>query len=161
MPPAFILSQDQTLQKNLFFRSFELVYFLVLPSFSNYLTFCSVFRDHFTCFLFASCFINIPNFFRYVNDFFYFFIYFFGIFFLLHSLFRECPFNISFYFFSVNPFCENYSIFFDFLQLFSFLLVFAKNFNFIRKRMTLYYMLILSIYTHFISNLYWLFLLLL
>ena len=111
--------------KKLFFRSFELVYFLVLPSFSNYLTFCSVFRDHFTCFLFASCFINIPNFFRYVNDFFYFFIYFFGIFFLLHSLFRECPFNISFYFFSVNPFCENYSIFFDFLQLFSFLLVFA------------------------------------
>ena len=92
--------------KKFFFRSFELVYFLVLPSFSNYLTFCSVFRDHFTCFLFASCFINIPNFFRYVNDFFYFFIYFFGIFFLLHSLFRECPFNISFYFFSVNPFCE-------------------------------------------------------
>ena len=46
MPPAFILSQDQTLQKNLFFRSFELVYFFVLPSFSNYLTFCSVFRDH-------------------------------------------------------------------------------------------------------------------
>ena len=46
MPPAFILSQDQTLQKNiLFFQKF--VQILA----NSELTFCSVFKDH-SCSLF-------------------------------------------------------------------------------------------------------------
>ena len=46
MPPAFILSQDQTLQKNLFFIKFYFIY----PSYQK-LTFCSVFKEHFLFFL--------------------------------------------------------------------------------------------------------------
>ena len=40
MPPAFILSQDQTLQKNLF------LCLNVLILTNSELTFCSVFKDH-------------------------------------------------------------------------------------------------------------------
>ena len=41
-------------QKKFIFLFIWTFYFLVLPSFSNYLTFCSVFRDHFTIYYFFS-----------------------------------------------------------------------------------------------------------
>ena len=68
MPPAFILSQDQTLNKYIFI--FCLINF---PSYSK-LTFCLVFKDH--CALLSSCTNNISNQISKVNIFFCFFIFF-------------------------------------------------------------------------------------
>ena len=67
MPPAFILSQDQTLQKNiLFFQKF--VQILA----NSELTFCSVFKDH-SCSLFQVSKFSISNQIFKVNTFFNFF----------------------------------------------------------------------------------------
>ena len=77
MPPAFILSQDQTL-KNIF----QFVLFVFLAT-QIILTFCSVFKDHFNLFFckgflhsFVKCVLNIPHTDTYVNNFFEIFSFF-------------------------------------------------------------------------------------
>ena len=62
MPPAFILSQDQTLQKNLFF-----VCLFLFPDFKGFDVLLSFQRS---CNLFSSCLFNISNLTSDVNTFF-------------------------------------------------------------------------------------------
>ena len=54
MPPAFILSQDQTLQKNKYLYQILASFFIVLILLLK-LTFCSVFKEHFLSYLTALC----------------------------------------------------------------------------------------------------------
>ena len=68
MPPAFILSQDQTLNKFIF-----ILVCSFFPSYSK-LTFCLVFKDHLCCF--SQRITNITNQIFYVNNFFNFFYLF-------------------------------------------------------------------------------------
>ena len=68
MPPAFILSQDQTLNKIYFYLS------LLFPSYSK-LTFCLVFKDHWLLF-FSSAQIIYQIFFCVSTYFYIFFILF-------------------------------------------------------------------------------------
>ena len=73
MPPAFILSQDQTLQKNKYLQEI-LVFFLVFSLCYSKLTFCSVFKEQFVHFqpFFGLAVNNIPNNSLLVNTFFTF-----------------------------------------------------------------------------------------
>ena len=72
MPPAFILSQDQTLNKNLILI-FNKLYF---PSYSK-LTFCSVFKEHFLiCIFFRSALIIYQSYLTLSTIFFIFFHFF-------------------------------------------------------------------------------------
>ena len=129
MPPAFILSQDQTLQK-------KLLVLFAFPSYSKLTLFCLVFKDHCTC-VFASCVINISNFFSDVNIFLLFlyvflfdiccyaqrvsnisilslfvnaFFVFFFIYFILKPEKRKCIFHSLYYI----PFIKEYDHYFSF-----------------------------------------------
>ena len=118
MPPAFILSQDQTL-KNIF-----ILFCLFFLATQIILTFCSVFKDHFflcftkvfyTCFclVFVKCNKNIPHPDNHVNIFFYFFCFF--LIFLKKSLFLlifSGIFNIFYLFTSIY-----YMLLFNFYYL--------------------------------------------
>ena len=101
MPPAFILSQDQTLQKKIksYFRSFVLFFpatqIDVLLSFQRTLFFFVPFRN---------TLINITSFDFIVNRFFYIFLTFFILLFLISSFSQERKLIILFLSLIVNTF---------------------------------------------------------
>ena len=125
-------------QKKFIFLFIWTFYFLVLPSFSNYLTFCSVFRDHFASCFFLQVAPLIYQTFFFMSTTFFSFFYFFYWYILFCIPFFVNAHLIYHYLLSQS------SLFLTFFDIFFILLKYG-----IKKANTLLYVSLSFIYTIF------------